>query len=224
MGLAVFDRLSLPSMPELPSLGEAATAVRHAVGQRAQAVTGLCSSVSAKAADALQRVERPSLSLPEFSFPVPHWLVARFASPSADVPSLPAATSPAATIEGWENTVGNSALTWDHFCPNAGQNWSDKIDCDGLVRFLRAQHPDKTPAAVSALTKLPIDTVKNWMVGRAAPNGRAMLVLACVYGPEIMVAMLRDPPGWLDAAARAAEQARLETQLAELQAKIGRAA
>lgn len=230
MGPTMLERLSLPNLPvlptlpELPSLGGAAKAARAAVGRRAQAVGGFAHAVSAKAADALQRVERPSLTLPEFPFTVPGWLASRFASSSADLTSLPASTSAAATIEGWEKAVGNAGLTWDHFFPIEGQNWSDRVDLDGLTRFLRAQHPDKTHVHVSALTKLPADTVKKWLLGVAAPGGRAMLVLACVYGPEIMVAMLRDPPAWLDAAARAAEQARLEAQVAQLQAKLGRAA
>ncbi|MBL7309331.1 hypothetical protein INQ13_23315, partial [Escherichia coli] len=68
------------------------------------------------------------------------------------------------------------------------------------------------------------DTVKKWLAGVALPNGRAVLVLACCYGPELLRAMLRDPPGWLDASARGAEQARIEARLAALQAQLRRSA
>jgi hypothetical protein len=111
----------------------------------------------------------------------------------------------------------------DHFVPKADRDWSAQIDCDGLARFLRAAHPAKTAIHVAARTRLPADTVKKWLLGAALPNGRAVLVLACCYGPELLCAMLRDPPGWLDAAARGAAQARIEARLAALQVQLRRA-
>lgn len=137
---------------------------------------------------------------------------------------VPGSAAAVATIAGWESTVGKSGLIWDHFFSNADQDWSDEIDLAGLARFLRLIHPDKTAMNVAADTRQPVDTVKKWLAGVAVPNGRAMLVLVCVYGPEVLVAMLRKHPGWLVETARAAEQAHLEARVASLRAKRGRAA
>lgn len=217
------DRLRSVS---LPSLSGAVGAARAAMGQGAQAVTSLGASVSTFATDTLARVERPSFTwLPDFpTLSIPSWLLRSGASSEALALALaPAGATAAPTIEGWESSVGNTGIAWDHFFPKAGLDWSQQVDLDGLSRFLRAQYPEKTAQNVAARTKLPADTVKKWLLGAALPNGRAMLVLACAFGPEVLVAMLRHPPGWLDEAARAAEQARLQAQLAELQAQIGRA-
>ena len=138
--------------------------------------------------------------------------------------TAPAASGAAATPAEWGSTVGKSGLTWDLFFSNTNHDWSDEVDMGGLVRFLRGRYPDKTAANVSADTRLPADTVKKWLALVAAPNGRAMLVLACVYGPEVLVALLRRPPGWLLQSARMAEQVRLEAELAALTAKLARGA
>lgn len=219
---ASLPSLSLPSIA-LPSLGNAVQSARSAVGRGAHAASDLCASVSSFATDALQRVERPSFDwLPELSFPA--WFAGGVRQSSSDPLLVSVASSAPSTIEGWENAVGKSGLTWGHFFPMEGKNWSDEVDIDGLALFLRAQHPDKTAVNVAARAKLPADTVKKWLCGAALPNGRAMLVLACAYGPEVMVAMLRNPPGWLDEAAQAAKHARLTAQVVALQAKIGAAA
>ncbi|MBY0259577.1 hypothetical protein [Methylobacterium sp.] len=219
--------LNLLRSVSLPSLSGAVVAARSAVGQGAQAVTSLGASVSTFATDTLARVERPSLTwLPDLpSLSVPTWLVRSGVAPDRLALALsPAGISAAPTIEGWESSVGNTGIALGHFFPKEGLDWSQQIDLDGLSRFLREQYPDKTAQNVAARTKLPADTVKKWLLGVALPNGRAMLVLACAFGPEVLVAMLRHPPGWLDEAARGAEQARLQAQLADLQAQIGRVA
>lgn len=170
------------------------------------------------AGDALLRIERPCLGPPFFSalsfrsIRLPSLgPVSRIA-----VPAAPASPPPVSTIAGWETPMGKSGPTVDHFFPKAGVNWSSRLDPAGLARFLRALHPEKTALNVAAETRLPVDTIKKWLACEALPNGRALLVLACTYGPEVMTAMLRDPPAWLDVNAREAKQARLDAQLARL--------
>lgn len=223
----MLDRLRAVS---LPSVSGAVEAARTAVGQGAQAASGLCATVTTFATDALARVERPSLAwlpdCPSVSLPtltLPAWWPRPCGTPDALTVALHSAGSVASpTIEGWENTVGNTGFGLDHFFPKEGLDWSEQIDLDGLAVYLRRQYPEKTAQNVAARAKLPADTVKKWLLGAALPNGRAMLVLACAFGPEVLVAMLRSPPGWLVEAARAAEQARLEAQVAALRAQIGR--
>lgn len=223
----MLDRLRAVS---LPSMSGAVEVARAALGQGAQAVTGLGASVSTLATDTLARVERPSLSwLPDCpsvslpAFALPGWVPRWGGTPDALTVALQSAGSVASpTIAGWENTVGNTGFGLGHFFPKEGLDWSEQIDLDGLSVYLRRQYPEKTAQNVAARAKLPADTVKKWLAGAALPNGRAMLVLACAFGPEVLVALLRSPPGWLVEAARAAEQARLEAQVAALQAQIGR--
>lgn len=97
--------------------------------------------------------------------------------------------------------------------------WSGEIDLDGLPRFLRERHPDKTAQHVQARTGVPADTVRKWLLGVAVPSLKTALQLLCAYGPEVLVAMFREPPDWLDAEAREAEQARMEAEVAALWAK-----
>lgn len=198
----MLDRLSLPS------LAEAVDGAWGLLDAGSRSATDVCASVSTLAADALAGLSAPSFDwMPDTSpFPVLDWLFGSEAS--------------ARCPDG----LGMSGAALDHFFPKAGRDWSAQVDGDGLVRFLRAAHPGKTAIHVAARTRLPPDTVKKWLAGVALPNGRAVLVLACCYGPELLRAMLRDPPGWLDASARGAEQARIEARLAALQAQLRRSA
>ena len=187
------------------------------VGSRAAAL-------SYQAADAFPRIGRPLVTLvpdlPSFRMPSIRRLGPVSAVPSR-LPNLPNdALAAVPTTAEWGNPMGNSGLNADHFFPKPGQNWSGRIDTAGLSRFLRTMHPEKTAAHVAAATRLPADTVKKWLAVEASPNGRALLVLACVYGPEVMTAMLREPPGWLDAQARQAEQARLDGELTRLTTRM----
>lgn len=225
------ERLSWLADATLPVLGGAVEGARSQIEAGLRAVSDLGASLSHQAADAWQRVERPSFdlswlsALSSLSWPFGSDPVAALsAGPCFVEPAAPAASVAAATSAEWGSTVGKSGLTWDLFFSNTDHDWSDEIDMGGLARFLRGRYPDKTAANVAADTRLPADTVKKWLALIAAPNGRAMLVLACVYGPEVLVALLRRPPGWLVHSARAAEQARLEAELADLTAKLARGA
>lgn len=207
----MLDRFRAVSLPSLSDAVEGAWLVLDA---GASAASEACASVGAYASDALAGVTRPALDwMPDTSpLPVLQWLFA------ADTPASAFATVEAACASG----AGMSGALWDHFFPKGERDWSDSVDGPGLARFLRGEHPDKTAQHVAARTHLPADTVKKWLAGAALPNGRAILILACAYGPELLRAMLHRPPGWLDAAARGAEQVRLEARLAELQRQLGR--
>ncbi|ACL62093.1 hypothetical protein [Methylobacterium nodulans] len=69
---------------------------------------------------------------------------------------------------------------------------------------------------------MPIDTATKWLSREALPNGRTLLLMICVYGPEFLAACLRDPPEWLQIAATEADQRRLEAKLAAVKAQLER--
>lgn len=194
------------------SLTDAVEGAWSVLDAGAQAAGDACASVSAYAGEALSAAEAAALDwIPDTStVSALQWLFATGAAPVAT------------TSAGSAAVAGKSASLWDHFFPKGERDWSAEIDADGLIRFLRTQHPCKTALNVAARTQLPADTVKKWLLGAALPNGRAILVLSCAYGPELLRAMLRHPPGWLDAAARGAEQVRLEAKLADLRRQMRR--
>ena len=98
--------------------------------------------------------------------------------------------------------------------------WSDRIDIEGLGRFLRAQHPEKTAANVEAETGIPHDTVRKWLNGQAQPNGAAVIAMVCAYGPELLHATVKGAPEWLNATVRERAMRELETRIAEQQARL----
>lgn len=196
----------------LPSLTDAVDGAWGLIDAGTRAAGDACTTISTFAGDAVAGLTAPAFDwMPDTSpLPLLQWLFA--------------AEAPASVIAECATSSGMSGAALDHFFPNTNRDWSAQVDGDGLVRFLRAAHPSKTAIHVAARTRLPADTVKKWLAGVALPNGRAVLVLACCYGPELLRAMLRDPPGWLDASARGAEQARIEARLAALQAQLRRPA
>ena len=103
-----------------------------------------------------------------------------------------------------------------------GKKWSDRICFSGLAQFLRAEHPQKTPASVEAATGIPADTVKKWLAGEASPNGRALLTLAMVYGPQVIAACVKAAPEWLDAATRREMARKLKEQIERDQQELNR--
>ena len=100
------------------------------------------------------------------------------------------------------------------------QKWASRIDLDGLSRFLREQHPDKTAAHVEALTGVPYASVRKWLSGDAAPNARAMAALILTYGPELLHAMVIGAPDWLKATVRERAMRELEQRIADQQAAL----
>lgn len=143
------------------------------------------------------------------------------ASPAGLSRTTSTATTAVSTISGWENGVWEPSENWGQIWSKTDQMWSEIIDLDGLGRFLREEHPRDAAKSVAKRTRQPFGTVKKWLNGSARPNLHAALVLVCVYGPEVLAAMLREPPEWLDASARAAEQARQRSRLSRAQTRRG---
>ena len=131
------------------------------------------------------------------------------------------ATTAASTLAGWESGVWEPSENWGQIWSKSDHIWSEIIDVDGLARFLHAEHPRDAAKTVAKRTRQPLGTVKKWLNGSARPSLHAALVLVCVYGPEVLAAMLREPPEWLDASARAAEQARQRSRHARAQTRRG---
>lgn len=213
----MLDRLGLPS------LAEAVDGAKGLLEAGSRAAGEACAAVSTLAGEAAAGLPVPPGDwIPGFDWvPTVDWMPDM--SPLPLLAWLFSAGEAAPVTAGCAAGAGMSGPGLDHFIPNVDRDWSARIDGDGLARFLRAAHPAKTALHVAARTKLPADTVKKWLLGAALPNGRAVLVLACCYGPELLCAMLRDPPGWLDASARGAAQARIAARLAALQAQLRRA-
>lgn len=96
-----------------------------------------------------------------------------------------------------------------------------KVLGDLVQSFLRRRHPAKTAASVVAATdcRLKEHQVQRWLEGASAPSGSALVTLIGAYGPEFLAAVFPSAPAWLDAACRDAQIARIENEIAELQAK-----
>jgi hypothetical protein len=90
----------------------------------------------------------------------------------------------------------------------------------GLGRFLRSKHPRDTAAYVAAETNIPIESVENWLQGRAFPRAKHQFRLIAAYGPSVFAAMMPSAPRWLDEAVRAERLRELE----ETQARLAREA
>ena len=103
-------------------------------------------------------------------------------------------------------------MSWDN---------DPKVLGDLTQNFLRRRHPAKTASAVVAATdgRLKEHQVQRWLEGASAPSGAALVTLISAYGPEFLAAITPHAPAWLDAACRTAQVARIEQEIAELQAK-----
>jgi hypothetical protein len=89
-----------------------------------------------------------------------------------------------------------------------------------IVAFLRRRSPFKTGEAVAADTGIAASTIGKWLEGTTVPGGVAFVRLVAAYGPEFLYATMASPPAWLDAAARAERQARLQSEIAALQRRL----
>jgi DNA-binding transcriptional regulator YiaG len=85
-----------------------------------------------------------------------------------------------------------------------------------VCAFLRETYPHKTADSVAADTGIAAATIRKWLEAKATPNGAAVVLLAAVYGPEFLCAVMDNPPDWMTDAGRAQARARLDDGLAEL--------
>lgn len=95
---------------------------------------------------------------------------------------------------------------------------SGGVDHQKWCAFLRRRHPVKTAAFVAAELGAPVRTVENWLSGAATPHLGWFLKAVQAYGPEMLEAVLADPPAWLIEARRRAQREDLERRLAALDA------
>lgn len=94
------------------------------------------------------------------------------------------------------------------------------IQSPKLGEFWRGRYPQKTAVEVAAALGAPVRTVENWLDGASAMSLRWFLQGVGVWGPDFLAACFEAPPAWLDAAARAAQRERLESEIALMQARL----
>lgn len=91
-----------------------------------------------------------------------------------------------------------------------------------VTSYLRKIYPIKAADNVSADTKLPIGTVSKWFSRENSPSGLAVIRLIGVYGPELLCAIMINPPDWLDEAKRDREREALRAQQAQIAKRLER--
>jgi hypothetical protein len=91
-----------------------------------------------------------------------------------------------------------------------------------VAAFLRQRHPTKTAEAVEAYTGIASATVRKLLERASAPSFPTFVRLVLAYGPAFLCAVLDEPPGWLDAAARAEEMAALEAEHLRIAGELSR--
>lgn len=94
------------------------------------------------------------------------------------------------------------------------------VVAERTIEFLRHLHPQKTADHVAADTGIAAGTVARWLDRGSAPSAWALLRLLGIYGPEFACAVMDEPPGWVDRAAREERQDRLERRAADIQRQI----
>lgn len=92
----------------------------------------------------------------------------------------------------------------------------ETTDAERVCAFLRAKHPVKTAANVSADTGIAAKTVEKWLERTSSPSWPHGLLLVTAYGPEFLCAVMKHPPGWMTEDGRAERRARVTAQMAAL--------
>jgi hypothetical protein len=194
--------------------------VRDAVSGAAAKVAGL--ELPAIALPHLELPALPAFSVPAFlhraAIPAPAILRGGFVRRPSGLVVPPVIAAPCADAGALSGAIADRIRPGD-LKPGA---WAERVDLAGLARFLTRRHPEKTAYHVAAETGLPADTVKKYLRLEMAPGFKATIVLVCTYGPELLAAMLSEPPEWLDPAMRQRDQAALTQELAALSARIDR--
>ena len=192
--------------------------------QLASALAGAV--VLRRAGDLVPSIGLSELALPELpSLPDPIALMSRgfdhvastfWARPSGlFVPAAPAIVSRISAEAG-----AGSGLSPGRIRPGPERAWSDAIDLDALADFLRAQHERDTAKHVARLTGEPVETVRKWLKRETRPGFRATIVLVCIYGPELLEAVLKRQPGWLAEARLGLDRARLAGELSSVTTRL----
>lgn len=111
--------------------------------------------------------------------------------------------------------MGQSSPRSGQLGSNVGTDVSERI-----ITFLRRRYPTKTAECVAAELNVSEATAKKWLSRMSVPSGLVIIRMVAHYGPEFLAATMSSPPKWLDAAARAEEQARIRASIAALQLKL----
>lgn len=93
------------------------------------------------------------------------------------------------------------------------------IDAQLWVEEWRRLHPVKPVHCVAGRLDAPARTVEKWFAG-AAPSLAWFGAILAAYGPGFVLAGMRNPPAWLNDAARREKRERLMQAQAQLEAEI----
>lgn len=96
-----------------------------------------------------------------------------------------------------------------------------EIDREGFAAFLRKAHRFDVAAEAGRRLGIPAKTVRNWLEQVCAPSGDNILKIAIEYGPDALAAMFpHHAPGWMQRAVREERAAKLEAEMAGMQAEL----
>ena len=91
---------------------------------------------------------------------------------------------------------------------------------DRVTSYLRRLYPNKPVDNVAADLGIAPDTVRKWFARENTPNGPTVVWMILYYGPEILAAITKKPPDWLDSAVQARKQAAIRAQIQALQDRL----
>ena len=94
------------------------------------------------------------------------------------------------------------------------------LDGAALAARLRRKWPFDTAFEVGRDAGIAVETVRNWLAQKCRPSLPHFLALAKAYGPEFVVAVMPEAPGWVLQAAADAAIARLDAEIAERKAAL----
>ena len=90
---------------------------------------------------------------------------------------------------------------------------------DRLKTFLVQRHRRCPAKFVHAGTGISPKTVDKWLHRHSVPNGPLFLQLIRTYGAELLMAVDPAPPDWVKIAAQLQRNARIEAEIAKLEAQ-----
>ncbi len=88
-----------------------------------------------------------------------------------------------------------------------------------MLAYWRALYGERVAENVAADLGASVNTARKWFDGTCAPSLLWFSRAISVYGPEFLAACYPDPHGWLNLAARMAEQDRIDAEIAALRAR-----
>lgn len=132
----------------------------------------------------------------------------------------------------WPRRAGQVGEACGPQAPIAGQMSRAAVAPDWtcrLARFLRQQHPRKTPEEVSARCRgrVSAEQARKWLNRGSAPSGEALLQLATAYGPTLLQACFGPSPvgqpDWLSLALQVERAADLDRRMRAMREELDEA-